>query len=137
MTLTEAYDQTDYVVADAGHHFTLKVGVTSTELSSIFAKAHLTTAAFITAWNPYSRKTSSHKNEAANEKLWNELLSVCQFVLRGFGRSPSGDWDAEESFLGCGLTIDLARDLGRKYEQNAIIWIGQECRPELVMLVDQ
>jgi hypothetical protein len=54
--------------------------------------------------------------------------------LPAFGGNSEGTWK-EESFLIIGIDKQDASQLGRQYEQNAIIWIVKEQVPELIWLI--
>jgi hypothetical protein len=59
-------------------------------------------------------------------------MGITYFPGEGQGEDPS--WLAEASFLVLGLGREEASDLGRKYGQNAIVWVGSDGVPELVLL---
>lgn len=59
-------------------------------------------------------------------------LGFAHFPGEGRGEDPS--WPAEASFLVLGVGRQEASDLGRKYGQNAIVWVGSDGLPELVLL---
>ncbi len=59
-------------------------------------------------------------------------MGITYFPGEGQGEDPS--WPAEASFLALGIDREAASDLGRKYGQNAIVWIGSDGLPELVLL---
>ena len=40
----------------------------------------------------------------------------------------------EESFLVYGLTLEAAKALGTRLEQNAFIWSGEDAVPQLILL---
>lgn len=40
----------------------------------------------------------------------------------------------EPSFLLFGLPLETARPLGKKLDQNAIVWFGGDAVPELILL---
>lgn len=52
--LIKAYGDTDYFVLDAPG-FTLRVGRMSPELQDLYERHKVRSAAFLTAWNPYSQ----------------------------------------------------------------------------------
>ncbi|MFT6830906.1 MAG: hypothetical protein ACJAZN_001063, partial [Planctomycetota bacterium] len=54
--------------------------------------------------------------------------------IEGQGRHPSGGWAPEASLLVLGLQRDEAAALGRRWRQNAVLWIGRETIPELLLL---
>jgi hypothetical protein len=55
-------------------------------------------------------------------------------VIDGDGADPSGQWPAERSYLAFGIDADAARELGRRFQQDAVIWIGKDAIPQLLLL---
>lgn len=55
------------------------------------------------------------------------------FVLR-IGQHPSNAWAGEESFLCFGISLEAAKALGRRFEQNAIVWSAADAIPQLILL---
>ena len=132
--ITAAYIDANYIVYDDGRTVVLRIDEKSSYVQQLFERLGIKTAAFITAWNPYSQIATNEENEAANEKLLTELSALCTMVMCGVGQSRTGDWPAEVSFFACGIPRPDAERLGVVYRQNAIIWIGETHIPELVVL---
>jgi hypothetical protein len=133
--LVSAYEATTYWVSRGSDEFGLKIGVPSPEIGEIFGYHGVGTAAFITAYNPFSRPISLDDNERAQERLRRDLHAVSKLVLNGRGEGAS-DWPPEPSFLAIGLTREQAESLGRQYDQHAIVWIGSDGVPRLIILSD-
>ena len=131
--LLEAYRATHFNVIGPPS-FTLRVGEPSRQLSELYRAHEVTTAAFLTAWNPYSEETPQEENDRAQARLETEANSLAAAVLPGMGQDPSGKWPGEPSFLVLGISHDAAQLLGAQYCQNAIVWIGRDLVPELVLL---
>ena len=74
------------------------------------------------------------ENLQRNEGLRDDLIKLDCTFYGGVGQDPSGNWPPENSFLILGISKTDAENLGRKYEQNAILWINHEALPELVLL---
>ena len=91
-------------------------------------------AAFITAFNPFSRELTADENRRRQAELAKELTRRSLDFVEGVGQHPSGDWPGEPSFLVFGLELEAAKSLGKVYEQNAIIWCGADCVPDLILL---
>ncbi|MBY4728612.1 DUF3293 domain-containing protein [Burkholderia sp. AU33647] len=112
---------------------TLRVGQRSKALAALHEAAGVKSSAFLTAWNPYSRKCDDETNAERQKKLTNELTALGLPYFDGVGRHPSSDW-AEPSLLVSGISVEAAKRLGMQYEQNAIIWCGADAVPMLVLL---
>ena len=131
--LLKSYKLANYHV-DASPSFILKIDIHSPELESIYKKSYKHTAAFITAFNPYSKELSAQENKDRNLKL-EELIKSLHFdYMRGEGKCGDGDWDGEESFLIFGITEKKASEIGKEFEQNAIVWCDKDAIPQLLLL---
>ena len=114
--------------------FVMLVGEVSSGLADLMAAEKAPSAAFVTAWNPFSQVTTEAENTAAQQALLADLAALGVTFFPGFGKDPSGLWPGEESLLVLGLSLEKARRLGFKYGQNAILWAGLDACPELVLL---
>ena len=131
--LISAYEVTNFHVK-AEPAFTLKVGKASEELKALFNQNNVTSAAFITAWNPYSKSLSVKENQARNDQLKNELIIRSLKFIDGFGQDPLGQWSGEDSFLVLGIDLEASKKLGNQFEQNAIVWMDEDAVPKLILL---
>ena len=131
--LISAYKQTDYNVSSSPP-FTLKIGQFSDELIDLYKLYGFTTAAYITAYNPYSKETTGVQNELAQSDLERELASRSLIFLQGEGKDTEGRWSAEKSVLILGIDYSAAEKLAVKYRQNAFVWINSDGVPELVLV---
>lgn len=131
--LVAAYSSTNFEV-HAETRFVLKVGEFNENLKLIFSQLNQMTACFITAYNPESIEQSVFENDSAQGKLYEDLVSLDCTIFNGFGSDPDGNWEGEPSYFASGITLIDAKNLGKKYRQNAIVWCDQKCIPELVLL---
>ena len=133
LSLLESYNSADYHVY-ASPSFILKISVHSPELESIYKTSHKHTAAFITAFNPFSQELSTQENKDRNHKL-EELIQSLDFdYIHGEGKCGDGDWDGEKSFLIFGISEEQASEIGKEFEQNAIVWCDKDAIPQLLLL---
>lgn len=132
--LIQAYLGTTYSAQTAVGGITLKIGVRSDEILRLFTASGADCAAFITAENPYSEPQTPATNAERQRRLGEELTALGLTHFPGEGRGEDPSWPAEASFLVLGLRREEASDLGRKYGQNAIVWIGADGVPELLLL---
>jgi len=63
-----------------------------------------------------------------------ELDEAGYSYLEGIGQHSSNGWIGEKSYLVFGLTLDDAKALGTRLEQNAIVWSGADAIPQLILL---
>ena len=131
--LKQAYIETDYIV-ETEPRMTLKIGTANPALLTLHKKLRVNCSAFITAHNPFSKSASQEENNERMLQLVNELKNRSLGFLPGIGQHPSNDWPGEPSLLIFGLSLEAAKALGNKYEQNAILWIGVTGTPELILL---
>lgn len=127
----QAYRETHYCV-EGDLPITLRVDQKNDGLAALHKTAGVESSAFVTAWNPYSRKCDDKTNAELQKRLTGELTSRGLRFLNGVGRHPSSDW-AEPSVLVLGVSLEAAKRLGVRYEQNAIVWCGADAVPKLVL----
>lgn len=129
----QAYLETEYHVhGEAG--LTLRVGVASSDLLSAHKRHKADCSAFLTACNPFSEPFDEAANAARQAALSEELSRRSLIFLPGIGQHPSNAWPGEASFLVFGLTLEAAKVLASKFEQNGFIWNGADAVPRLILL---
>jgi putative PIN family toxin of toxin-antitoxin system len=126
--LIESYERALYAL-DSGT--VLRIGVHSPDLDGLLETHGATSAAFVTAANPRGEARTHAENQAAMAAL---RASLSLPSLPGEGRDPEGRWRAEPSFLVLGIARADAEALGRRLEQNAIVFIERGRAPELLLL---
>jgi hypothetical protein len=137
-TLRAAYERAIYAIfASPGIEF--RVGEHSDILDAMMTMNHTRCAAFVSS--------ATHRGVASpeNERRLAEFLLTSHLdglesgakyrLYRGEGRDPEGKWSAEPSVLIMGIPRAEAESLGRRLEQNAIVYIEKGHAPELVVLV--
>lgn len=129
-----AYRATRYRVHAGGSAFDLHVDVASEPLAALMRRHGVATAAYLTACNPRSVRTSDAANRAANETLRAALVAADAFVFEGEAIDPTGAWPAEPSFLALGIALATARELGVRFAQNALLFADDDAVPRLVWL---
>lgn len=129
--LLEKYQQTDYIIDD-DPPLLVHIGEQNDGLRILFASFNVESAAFITAWNPGSKKLTLDENYDRQIDLLEDISSQRLNYFVGRGESQAGDW-SEDNYLILGVTRDGAIELAQRYEQNAIVWIPVSGVPELVI----
>jgi hypothetical protein len=130
----EAYRNTDYRFGEGAQVVTLRIDLNSDELAHLCASCGAACAVFITACDPFGEAQSRKLNEAGQGRPSTELRVLSARVIGGAGIDPSGAWPEESSFLALGIGLDVARDLGFRYRQDAIVWAGDDAMPRLMRL---
>ena len=132
--LERAYRSAEYRVAAPTGPITLRIGAKSPLLDALIESLGLPPDrrrwAHVTACNPRSTPLSEAENEHRMGLLHAALVEACRALgsegpgapalLRGEGRSPSGDW-TEPAFWVVGLEPAVVEALGRRFEQNALV----------------
>ena len=121
--LIRAYREAKYVVG-VDNPIVLRIGQTSQQLKSLLDAHKATTAAFITAFNPYSEVMNDEQNRAAQESLLVDLQKLGLLAIDGYGQDMAEEWPREGSFLVLGITESQAESLADKYGQNGYVWVG-------------
>jgi hypothetical protein len=113
---------------------TLRLDVPSEALAGIYAQYGVASASFLTACNPLGTPLSEDDNARRNAELEAILAERKLPFLHGAGIDAKGEWPAEASVLVLGIDLDAAKALGRRFEQNAILWCRADATPALVLL---
>lgn len=129
----QAYVETDYIV-HTEPAITLRVAEQSPQMMKLHKQHRVTCSTFITAYNPYSKACTPELNLSRQQELISELKVRSLKFIEGIGQHPSNSWVGEPSLLVLGLSLEAAKTLGSRFEQNALLWIGADGIPELVFL---
>lgn len=122
-SLWKAYAETVFVVFERRQEIAIRVGTLCPHVDRLLATRGVHCAAFVTAWNPRSRPWSRVANRQANQRLRAAIDRRRHRYLPGEGRPIAGDWGSEASLLVFGLTLRAATSLGRRFGQNAIVYV--------------
>jgi hypothetical protein len=129
-----AYRATDYLAFNNSRPFLVRIGRHSLVIDALLAAMKTTSGAFITAWNPFSKSQSVGVNEYWDREL-RSYLSIRGFsFLAGEGRGQIGEWLPEPSIFAFGMSRAQAASIGRRFRQNAIVYVPLGRPAELFML---
>ena len=129
-----AYLTTDYRIDFGTTPVVLRIGVRSEPLARLFDSQGVDCGAFLTAWNPMGVPQSDVANSADHARLEERLAKEARNSLPGAGCDPTGSWQPEKSVFALGLPLDAARRIGSEFSQDAIVWVGHDAVPELILL---
>ena len=132
-SLIAAYRAARYRV-DHEPPFLLAADVPSEELAELMRAAGCAGAAFITAWNPRGTLLSREQNERRQRGLLDQLREARLRWIEGFGSAADGSWSGEASVLVLDVDRDRACQMGRRHEQNAVLWAAADGTPRLLLL---
>lgn len=129
----QAYRETEFRVF-GDDVMVLKISEKKEELVGLFKVYQSEACAFVTAFNPLGKLLSHEQNSDLQKRLEEEIQFRGLTYIAGEGKHPVGDWPGEPSYLVFDLSLEAAKTLGRKFNQNAIVWCGLDAVPQLVLL---
>lgn len=132
--LDTAYRQTLYRVYGPDGPVDFRVGERSPALQALLRSYASDGAAFVTAHNPGSRLMTDEHNRNAQALLAAQARGSAAATVPGVALDPVGAWPAEDSLLLLNMDPAAARSLGRRFGQNALVWIDRTGLAELVWL---
>lgn len=131
--LIEAYRATRYRVL-APPSFDLRVNSPSDALARRMRETDATGAVYITAWNPLGVEVDLAQNQRRQDLLLRDLAARGRRWLEAFGAHAEDPSLGEPSVLALGVNRVTACELGRRHEQNAVLWMGEDAVPRLLLL---
>jgi hypothetical protein len=132
--LALAYQATRYVVFNANRDLSVRVGCRSLLIDELLASKKAGSGSFITAWNPFSRNQSAGLNASRNRELKHYVSTRGFTFVAGEGRGEVGEWPPEPSIFAFAMSRTQAASIGRRFRQNAIVYVPLGRPAELVML---
>jgi hypothetical protein len=127
-----AYERTRFCAHDGGRQVCFMAGSVSRRLQSLLARHNANTFAFVTAWNPGSKRLTRAKNERRGRLLEADVAALGYRGLHGVGIGEDPAWEPEESLMILGISRRRAIKLGREYGQLAIVYGRAGAPVELV-----
>jgi hypothetical protein len=55
-------------------------------------------------------------------------------TIEGSGSEEGTDWPSEKSYFALGLALEPSRAIGTHFDQDAIVWVGLDAVPQLILL---
>jgi len=129
-----AYRATDYRLGHTTQDIVLAPGLRSDRLAALFASESVNCGAFLTAFNPLGTQKSDIANDLAHTQLATVLTGLGLKFIEGSGSEEGTHWPTEKSLFALGLGREGAISIGRQFDQDAIVWVGDSAVPELVLL---
>jgi hypothetical protein len=119
--LFEAYARTNFWVELPSVCHALRVRKLHEAFDQFLGSTEFAEWAYITAYNPMSRRLSDEENQRRQRDLVATVKSLGLQTLTGLGVPDDPGWQPEPSILILGISRDDAKSLGRDYEQRAIV----------------
>lgn len=124
--LNSAFHETDYCVEYDEQTITLNLGQPTPDKLAEWVRRHSgdTPAWLITAYNPGGEAAADTDNHA-REHVLAQLLDRDELrCLRAVNRDTGGDWPNEPGWLVAGMEEGMARGLGRRFGQAALVSVA-------------
>jgi len=146
LSLLESYLRTTYRVTELAPPVDIRIGEPCPALDALLDLHTARSWAFITAWNPGSKKLGAAENQRRQAALEAEVKQGGTVFYRGAGipddatsafrlpSSSSAPWEPEESLLIIGMDREQAVKLGKKYAQAAIVAGDRSAPAQLVFI---
>jgi hypothetical protein len=131
MDLLSAYRSTRYTVGDGAGWF-LTIDQPCVPLARLMSRHGVSCAAYLTACNPQSRVLSDAENALASRQLRQRLERGGWAIYRGRALTVDDSWPAEESYLVPGLIRRMTVELGRQFNQLAVLWCSRDAIARLI-----
>ena len=132
-SLIEAYKNTKYKVF--GSTITIEIGKFNQDLNNLILNHNSNEWAFITAYNPYSKVLTNDENKIRHYELKELTENYVTFEGHGVGEDPT--WEPELSLFIIGISKVEASKIGKKFEQNAIVYGELNNSAELIILNEE
>jgi hypothetical protein len=129
-----AFLATGYRIGHSAQDIVLHIGQRSERLTRLFADSGVNCGAFLTAFNPRSTIQPDEVNDQAHAQLAAKLQELGLHAIEGSGSEEGTDWPAEKSYFALGLALAPAKAIGTQFDQDAIVWVGPDAAPQLILL---
>ena len=130
----KAYLATDYRLGHTAQDIVLTIGQRSERLAALFAAKGVNCGAFLTAYNPRGALQPEPANQLAHAQLATQLAQLGHEAIAGAGSEKGTDWPAEKSYFALGMALEPAKAMGTRFDQDAIVWVGADAEPQLILL---
>ena len=129
-----AFLATGYRIGHIAQDIVLHIDQHSERLTRLFADNGVNCGAFLTAFNPRSTIQPNEVNDQAHAQLCAKLQELGLQAKEGSGSEEGTEWPAEKSYFALGLALEPAKALGTHFDQDAIVWVGPDAIPQLILL---
>ena len=129
-----AYLATDYRLGHTDQDIVLTIDKRSDRLAALFDGHAVACGTFLTGYNPQGTIHSDKANDQAHSQLAARLRELGLHGIEGSGSEKGTKWPAEKSYFALGLALEPAKAIGIHFNQDAIVWVGPDAVPQLVLL---
>lgn len=135
VALAESYRRTTFRVTETELPIDIRIGSRCPKLDALLNGHQTDSWAFITAWNPASKKLDIAENRRRQSTLEAEVRERGYTVYRGAGVPDDEGWEPEESVLVVGINREEAVKFARRHGQAAIVAGRRGANAELVFII--
>lgn len=132
--LVGAYLDTDYIFEYSGQEYTMQIGELCVCLDQLLTKRAMSSAAFLTAFNPLGEELSLQENMQRQRQLIESIVSAGLDWYGGRGQGRDKLWPPEPSILVVGMTKPVADECGQRFAQNAYVLYERGVGARVVLL---
>lgn len=132
--LIASYLNTDYQINIHNELICLRINHYSQPLAHLLKATQQPSGAIISAYNPQSKLQNDRNNTRAHQLLQHDLCNLGYAIIESLHKDSVEQWPIEKGFLAIGLNLNDARSIGRRFNQNAIVWINSDAIPRLILL---
>ena len=129
-----AYLATDYRLGHTDQDIVLTIGHHSKRMAALFVSSGVDCGAFLTAYNPRGTIQSDAANELAHAELAVKIQEFGLNAIEGSAGEEGTDWPSEKSYFALGLALEPSKAIGTHFDQDAIVWVGPDAVPQLILL---
>jgi hypothetical protein len=129
-----AYSASSYKLGHTDQDIVLTIGKRSEGLAEVFAGKGVDCGAFLTAYNPQGTIQSDAANSKGHAELAFNLQGLGVEFIEGSGSEEGTKWPTEKSYFALGLALEHAKAIGTNFDQDAIVWVGPDAVPQLILL---
>lgn len=133
--LRQAYLETHYLVETSKGKLLVQPNRENPEFAAFCKTNGVKSWSIITSDNPFSRQLSEDENRERREALKAELRKSSLTYFEAVGRDPKQEWPPENGFFVANVSLEVATQLGRKFEQNAIVFGSSPQEVKIIWLV--
>jgi len=132
--LDTLYIQTTYTVHTEEKVFDIRINQINLDFQTWLKTNNIQAWAMITAANPYSTNLSEEENKKRNANFELELQKEKRNFNHSEGIPDNPNWITELGFFIINITLDAAKELANKVQQNAIVFGRVEEVAQLIWL---
>lgn len=130
--LMAAYDATDFMVFDDDGEWAIRIGEASAAIEHLLRQNGVTTATYVSAFNPRSVVLTDAENLRRHARLLALLRERGLAFAMGEGRDTASDWKPELNCIVFGTSEAEGLALAREFNQYAFVFLERGQPPRLV-----